>query len=89
MSLGSEIRTCAGCGENLTHVVNGTEYSKATAVEVRGVYDGALFYAHVRETGGCGFAWHRWVKVPGYSDHPELRAKAQPYIDQWNTQIGK
>lgn len=75
---------CGGCGENLTHVVRGTRYSKATSVEIRGVYDGGLFYAHTLESGGCGFAWHRWVKVDGYRDHPEMRAKAQPFIDRWN-----
>lgn len=75
---------CPGCQEDLTYVVRGTTYSKATSVEIRGVYDGGLFYAHTRESGGCGTAWHRWVKVEGYRDHPDLRAKADPYVREWN-----
>lgn len=88
-SLTPSVRKCEGCEEDLTHVVNGVEYSRATAVEIRGVYDGALFYAHTKESGGCGFAWHRWQEAEvrgnnGYRSYLSLREKAQPYIDQWN-----
>lgn len=68
---------CGGCGQNLNYVVSGTLYSRAASIEVSGVYDGGLFYAHVPQTGGCGFAWHRW---------PEgnyLRQKADRYLVQW------
>lgn len=65
---------CPGCGESLT---TDQGYSKATLVEIRGVYDGGLFYAHPKESGGCGFAWHRWIE-------PNMRKKAQAYIDRWN-----
>lgn len=83
-------RFCDGCGESLDYVRNGTRYSKATSVEVRGVYDGGLFYAHTTQSGGCGFSWHRWEedKAEGKSNYlsyyRNLRAKAQPYIDRWN-----
>lgn len=79
-----EPEVCDGCGESLTHFVNGTRYSKATSVEVRGVYDGGLFYAHTLESGGCGFAWHRWGETNGRYNTKHLRDKAQPFIDRWN-----
>lgn len=60
------------------HVVRGTQYSRATSIEVRGVYDGGLFYAHTRQSGGCGAAWHRWP-----DGHP-LRLKAEPWLERWN-----
>jgi hypothetical protein len=66
------------CGAELAYVVRGTTYSRATSVEIRGVYDGGLFYAHTRESGGCGFAWHRWPE--GYG----LRSRAEPYLREWN-----
>ena len=80
---------CGGCGENLTHYVRGTRYSKAASIEVRGVYDGGLFYAHPIEGGGCGFAWHRWEEEvrrrnPGARSYQSLREKAQPFITRWN-----
>lgn len=71
-------RPCPGCSEDLYHTVRGTRYSRATSVEMRGVYDGGLFYAHTRQSGGCGRAWHRWPE-----GHP-LRQKAEPYLTQWN-----
>ena len=70
-------RPCPGCGADLTHVVMGTTYSRATSIEVRGVYDGGLFYAHTRQSGGCGAAWHRWPE-----GHP-LHLKAQPWLERW------
>lgn len=72
------IEICPGCQEDLTYVVRGTQYSKATSVEIRGVYDGGLFYAHTRESGGCGLAWHRWPE--GH----HLRARASLYLTEWN-----
>lgn len=81
----NEHEVCAGCGESLSHVVRGTRYSKATSVEIRGVYDGGLFYAHTTQSGGCGFAWHRWDGTGRYPEHGRtLRDKAQPFIDRWN-----
>jgi hypothetical protein len=59
--------------------VNGNKYSKATLVEIRGVYDGGLFYA---DREGCGRAWHRWSEDSTWGKH--MRQKAQPYLDQWN-----
>jgi len=72
-----EERPCGGCGENLRKLVGRTWYSKATSVEIWGVYDGGLFSAHTTQSGGCGFAWHRWPK--GH----HLRAKAEPYLNEW------
>jgi len=73
---------CAGCGESLVYFVQGTRYSKATSVEIRGVYDGGLFHAHTVESGGCGFAWHRWS--PDVLRERPLFLKAQPFINRWN-----
>lgn len=75
---------CAGCGDNLTYFVGGTRYSRVTSVEVRGVYDGGLYYAHPLQSGGCGFAWHRWEEISGRYNTKHLRDKAQPFIDSWN-----
>lgn len=69
---------CPGCGADLKYVVGGTTYSHATAVEIMGAYDGALFYAHMPSDGTCGAAWHRWPE-----GHP-LNLRAQSYIDDWN-----
>lgn len=53
-------------------------YSHTMAVEVLGAgYDGVLFY----KCPFCGYAWHRWRDR-------HMRAKAQPYIDCCNLDIG-
>lgn len=78
------IDMCPHCGEYLTHEVHGVVYTRATAVEVRGVYDGGLFYAHVPSPGepkACGKAWHRW------SEGVRLHTVAEPYIDSWNRRV--
>jgi hypothetical protein len=75
----STIEMCPMCGRGLGYEVNGKTYSKATLVEIRGVYDGGLFYADVE---GCGKAWHRWSDISAYTR--AMRDKAQPYLDQWN-----
>lgn len=72
-----DMKPCPICGEDMAHVVNGTTYSKATLVEIQGVYDGGLFFAHTTQSGGCGGAWHRWTDE-------RMRNKAQPYMDRWN-----
>ncbi len=72
---------CPACGEDLTYVVAGRTYSRATSVEILGVYDGGLFYAHRTEDDRCGRAWHRW---PEGSD---LRVKAEPYLADWNQKV--
>jgi len=72
-----EIRVCPGCGEDISYEANGITYSKATLVEIRGVYDGGLFLSHARPNG-CGYAWHRWP------EGSSLWQKAQPYVRQWN-----
>lgn len=92
MTLPLTTRSCDGCGEDLTYFVSGTQYSRAVGIEVRGVYDGVLFYAHTRESGGCGFAWHRWQEAEarqnfGYRSYLSMQEKAQPYIDQWNSKV--
>lgn len=73
---------CPGCGEDLRHTVNGTQYSRLTSVEVRGVYDGGLFYSHTKQSGGCGIAFHRWGTEDAFARR--LHGKAAEYIRQWN-----
>lgn len=73
----SERETCPWCRENLEYEVNGVTYSRATLVEIQGVYDGGLFYAHTRPDG-CGKAWPRWPYDSG------LGKRALSYIDEWN-----
>jgi hypothetical protein len=48
--------------------------SATVMVQVRGVYDGGLFF----ECRGCGRAWHRWEA--GSS----LWQRAVPYVDAAN-----
>jgi hypothetical protein len=67
------------CGRALGYEYEGQVYSRATLIEIRGVYDGGLFYADVQ---GCGRAWHRWSDISAYTRG--MRDKAQPYIDRWN-----
>lgn len=81
-SLPPETAKCPHCLRDLTYEANGAVYSKAYSVEVRGVYDGGLFY---RDVEGCGMAWHRWKDDTGYGKG--MRAKAQPYIDQVNEAV--
>jgi hypothetical protein len=69
------VEMCPLCGRVLSYEVDGKTYSKATLVEIRGVYDGGLFYA---DMDGCGFAWHRWPE-----DH-YLRERAETYLESWN-----
>lgn len=73
---------CPGCGVDLRYERNGTVYNRGTSVEVRGVYDGGLFYAHTVDSGGCGIAWHRWGT--GDASSKRLHDKAEQYIDMWN-----
>lgn len=68
---------CPYCKEDLSYEVNGVVYSKATGVEIRGAYDGTLFYAHTRPEG-CGKAWPRW------SLDDRLGTLSLSYIDEWN-----
>lgn len=77
------IEECPWCHRTLTYVSehDGNTYSHATSVEIRGVYDGGLFYADL-EDDGCGKAWHRWDGASDYSR--SMRNKAQPYMDDWN-----
>lgn len=77
------VEMCPLCGRVLSYEVDGKTYSKATLVEIRGVYDGGLFYADLE---GCGRAWHRWSEDSTYGR--QMRVKAQPYLDQWNEAHG-
>jgi hypothetical protein len=82
-----EGKNCPKCDRLLTYKVEGndTVYSHATSVEIRGVYDGGLFYADTQE-GGCGGAWHRWEADSNRGK--TLHQAAQKYIDQWNERAG-
>lgn len=46
-------------------------YSRMIGVEIRGVYDGALYWM----CPDCGWAWHRW-------ENEAMRAKAAPFIKE-------
>lgn len=48
-------------------------YKRALMHEIRGVYDGGLYYS----CPDCGIAWHRWTS-------PGMMARAQPSIDAHN-----
>lgn len=52
----TDMEHCPMCGEDVTYWVNGVgPYYRITGVEVRGVYDGVLYWMH-----DCGKAWQRW-----------------------------
>jgi hypothetical protein len=74
---------CPKCDRDLRYFVRGACYSYVTLVEIWGVYDGGLFFADTLESGGCGFAWHRWPK----GSH--LRQKAERYVQEWNKRSGE
>lgn len=50
----------------------GENYSRTIMVEIRGIYDGGLFF----QCPDCCGRWHRWP-----DGHP-LRAKASRYVDR-------
>jgi predicted RNA-binding Zn-ribbon protein involved in translation (DUF1610 family) len=72
---------CPHCGTNLigqaiskesqVYYGNATHYRREIGVEIRGVYDGVLFW----ECPECGHAWHRFPET----DY--RHAKAQEYMD--------
>lgn len=74
---------CPRCTRDLRYFVRGACYNYATLVEIRGVYDGGLFYVDTLENGGCGFAWHRFPK--GH----HLRQRAERYVKEWNARGGE
>jgi hypothetical protein len=47
-----------------------THYSRRIGVEIRGVYDGMLFW----QCPDCGGRWHRWTDA-------DMRKKAEPYVN--------
>lgn len=66
----AEVANCPHCAVPLldggvTHVIG---------VEIRGVYDGVLFWM----CSACGGTWHRWS-----ADNEHMRAKAQRVMDRW------
>jgi len=61
---------CPHCGANLVQEVNGQIGYRMVSVEIRGVYDGGLFWM----CPDCEGRWHRWPK--GHY----LRAKAHRYV---------
>lgn len=63
-----DLTACPHCNADLRgephpecrrHSGGSTHYSRAVAVEIRGVYDGALFFACPL----CYGTWHRWDPV--------------------------
>lgn len=65
---------CPHCDAALAYYVDEQRYSRVLGVEVRGVYDGVLYFA----CPDCHTAWHRWP--PG---HP-IRERAERYRARHN-----
>lgn len=65
---------CPHCDSELAYNVNGVTYSRKMGVEVRGVYDGVLYW----QCNICGWAWHRWS--PDVLRQRPLHLKAIPYV---------
>lgn len=70
------IEECPKCGVNLRYESEqeqGTLFSRLIGYDIRGVYDGVLYWA----CPDCGVAFHRWTD-------PRMMVKAQPFIDAHN-----
>jgi hypothetical protein len=72
--------TCPHCGVGLEGelipaeaqaLYSATNYRREIMCEVRGVYDGGLYWL----CPDCGGTWHRWG-----DERPDLREKAERYI---------
>ena len=59
--------------EEVQHMYSGTHFSRKIGYEIRGVYDGVLFWV----CPDCDQAFHRW-------EIQDMRDRAQPYIDKFN-----
>lgn len=60
-----ELKTCPHCAADLHN-------GRAIGVEIRGVYDGVLFWG----CPDCGGSWHRWSP----DDWPRLHEAAVWYV---------
>jgi hypothetical protein len=68
---------CPHCGADLTYTdEHGSVFSRGISVEIRGIYDGGLFY----QCPDCSGTWHRWP------EGDPLRIKAQRVMDEWARQ---
>lgn len=65
---------CPYCEKDLSYEFEGNTYSRKEGHEIRGAYDGVLFWA----CPYCGHAWQRWPKGE------RLHKVAQVYIDRRN-----
>lgn len=72
-----ETTDCPHCGRDLTYQANGTTYSRAVMMEIRGVYDGGLLFKDPE----CGWAWHRWP------EGDRLHDVAVPFVNQVNRKV--
>lgn len=63
--------SCPICGVDLRYEVDGRTYSHVVGVEVRGMYDGILYW----QCPTCGGRWHRFGE-----GHP-LRERADRYVN--------
>jgi uncharacterized protein with PIN domain len=70
MSDATDESRCPHCGADLTDVRDDWSGYRTILVEIRGVYDGGLFWM----CPDCEGRWHRWP-VGHY-----LRARAERYI---------
>ncbi len=65
------LEVCPHCCAALTYDQGGTTYSRGIEVQIRGIYDGGLFF----ECPDCGGRWHRWPVGD------RLRDAAVPYVE--------
>lgn len=72
--MSDDIDACPACDADLLYERNGQTYTRLVGVEVRGVYDGILYWM----CPSCEHRWHRW----SYEDQPRLHAAAEPYVSR-------
>lgn len=54
-----------------------THFLRVIGVEIRGVYDGTLFW----RCPDCGGAWHRWPKGS------QMHSRAKPFVSNANLRL--
>jgi len=75
----SNYQKCPHCNTDLSYTYDGNTYYRTMSVEVRGVYDGGLFY----QCPDCAGRWHRWIGDDVFSKR--MRAKAEMLWHEWDS----
>jgi len=64
------LANCPGCSRPLAYEYEGRKYRREFGVEIRGVYDGVLYWV----CPNCRARWHR------FPEGDPIRDRAEPYV---------